>query len=194
MKSKLLRLLTFVCFFQFSGINNGYAVLATVSPLNVGESASCLSRTLTDLNSTVRPLSPATFLEAGREYVVAFTLRSQNTVRDIFRIEPAAPAEKGGEGSRTGYRGSFDSRQVLSLNKKESYLKMERKSWSRDDLGGVSAAGMARTFETALPEMAVRMDRSGERFGLAWKRTLSRRFGGPLNGESAQIYITRSRI
>ncbi len=198
MKSKLLRLLTFVCFFQFSGINNGYTILTSVSPLNATQSTSCLSSAIAHFHSTVRPQSVVSLLRSGQEYIVAFTAGSESALRGLFNPDSAAHAAQmkaGGTDSGSGYRSRFETRRFSSLNKKEAYIKLEKKSWSRED-GFRGWDRMSRVPRNRVDAQSGKtlLAAGSERFDLKWKRIMSRKFGGPLDGESAQIYITRSRI
>ena len=195
MKNKFLRLLTFLCFFQFSGINNGYTILTSVSPLSADQSATCLTRTLQDIHATLQPRTVLPLIQAGHGWVVSATLKSENAIRNFFR-DAQGPHQsmriQTASGASSAYRTKFEVRGTFSLGMKETWSKREESS--DEDADGLT--GEPQTAQNGSETMVQSAGSRGfEGHDLDWKRRLTRRFGSSLTGDdAAKIYITRSRI
>ncbi len=135
-RSLLLRALVFICFLNFSGLNNGYTYLTVVSPLSVRQSVSLTASVAKTFYDAAAPGNLLYGLEQGRRWanqsaswtlsLVASCLRTGT--RRIVSSERGirAPAVVGAE---AGGRVSMDHRaeQILSL-KQDHYVK--DKKWS----------------------------------------------------------------
>lgn len=81
-RTRVLRLLTFVCFFQFCGIRNGYTFIVEVSPLDLRQSSLLVSRSALPGRSAFERIgSPA---QGVLDAVVGFTFSAQSRFSALF--------------------------------------------------------------------------------------------------------------
>ncbi len=194
MKSKVLRLLTFICFFQFSGINNGYSALQALSPLDAKQSASCVSLLVVQFQSAVRPDSRVPPLETGHRWIVFITLQSEKALQNIFKSTgELSPSGAIAQSLDSESETRFGDHSTFSLYKQVSYIKLEKKSWLKSEKYSAKLGVGRLVFVWGTPrdngiDIGLLKARAEKRFDAVLKRMLCRRFGNNRNGEGAQKF------
>lgn len=165
----LLRLLTFLSFFQFSGIQNGYAALTTLSPVNMSQSVASVSVMLSLTGKNFQSaLTPA---RRTMETVQSVTLGT------LERLTHLAEAFRTGEGVRTpqisSAPGTRQWNSVASLSilcgRTVYIIRKDRETWLKRETWNDPndfAVPMPLTFqfqakdESVMRNQAVRHDRA----------------------------------
>ncbi len=84
----ILRFLVFICFLNFSGLNNGYTYLTVVSPLNVRDSVSLTSAAAKTFVRALAPVDAFHFLGKGRRWITRSTLWTASLFASCLKPAP----------------------------------------------------------------------------------------------------------
>lgn len=125
-----MRLLTLVCFFQFSGLNSGYTLLCEVSPLNVSKSVLPVQAFAAGFRGVSHLSGLTDSLNSGRRWIIDLALG----VEGFFASLEAPASFTGKKGFSTVSPAVSAGRKSLSVysgEKKEEYLKQEKENWVR---------------------------------------------------------------
>lgn len=135
-RSLLVRALVFICFLNFSGLNNGYTYLTVVSPLSVRQSVSLTASVAKTFYDAAAPGNLIYGLEQGRRWadqsarwtisLLASCLRAgtrRSGSAERFVRAPASIGVESGRSVSTEYRAE----QILSL-KKDHYVQEKKLS------------------------------------------------------------------
>lgn len=127
---KLMRLLTLLCFFQFSGLNNGYTLLCEVSPLSVSQSVLPVQAFAAGFRGISQISGFTHSLNSGRRWIINLALGIENFLSSL-----EAPASFSGKKRAAILPASAPvSSKSISISigeKKEEYLKQEKENWVR---------------------------------------------------------------
>ena len=85
-KIGLVRFLTLASFFNFSGLNNGYAYVQSITPLNTTDSVSILAQTLKATHGFIAPTVTFYSIHEGYRSAVLLTFKTRHMVRRAFNI------------------------------------------------------------------------------------------------------------
>lgn len=156
---RLLRLLTFVCFFQFSGLNNGYTYLSQVRPVEVQKSVSTMAVLVRGFYAAVAPQLWLRTVLSGRDAVVLWTLRAEAAVRSLktagsppVALDAASPGQM---------QWSGRSSPVLAAH--ADYLPQKREVWTKRERPDQPDAGLEFEKGTAALWAAMRVSQSSVR-------------------------------
>ncbi len=161
-----MRLLVFACFFNFSGINNGYTYLAAVSPLDASQSVSLMGTLVKSFAIVAAPQKMLGPFNRGRRFVSALTLSSETAVKSsVRRGSHRLRTARGGTRLRTSARPAARVKAVPLqprvtarapspvhedyLKEKESWRK-QKEDWSRENSNGLTIYTNSMTAEARL--------------------------------------------
>lgn len=85
-QARIMRLLTFICFFNFSGIHNGYALVGQISAPSAPAAASMV---IAPFQACYSFVGSAHWISSVREqaaWFVDFTIRAQNWAQSLFQV------------------------------------------------------------------------------------------------------------
>ena len=82
----VLRLLTLVCFLNFSGVNNGFAYVTIISPPDVAQSLTFGSNLFNDLNSSITPSGIVASARWGFGLATRLSLKLKAMAHDSSRL------------------------------------------------------------------------------------------------------------
>jgi hypothetical protein len=134
----VLRLLTLICFFHFSGLNNGYTYLTEISPLNPTQSVLVVRFAFAGINQLFSIEGIASCVNRGCGFFTGLIVNMERKTKGQ-RIEVRSQKLKGtGRSQKRGYRlltknighllasSSFQQKQADYVNEqKEVWLKQE---------------------------------------------------------------------
>lgn len=132
--NRLLRLLTFVCFFNFSGLNNGYTYLTVVSPLDGAGSISLVGTAVKKCHTIFTTQGILTSIGHGSGLFTNLTQRLMTV--SIMAFAPR-PERKSVAGVKPASSRAKSAIQPQTSNKerleyqRESYFKEEKRVWSK---------------------------------------------------------------
>ncbi len=129
---KGLRLLVFVCFLNFSGLNNGYTYLTVVSPLSVQSSVSLTGSVAKCFYSVLAVQDIFKFLDQGHHWVTKSTLRAESILKSCLKLQSASIPSGYGE-TRLSVRSlnRFQQGDQILSDRNENYIK-GKESWIKD--------------------------------------------------------------
>lgn len=153
-RSRVMRLLVFACFFNFSGINNGYTCLTAVSPLNAGQSVSLMGTLVKSFTIVATPQKMLGPFNRGRRFVTALALSSETAAKTSVQRGPhRLRTARGAARLRTSARQSarLKAAPLLPrftagapapvhqdyLKEKESWRE-QKEDWSKENSNGLT--------------------------------------------------------
>ncbi len=142
---RLMRLLVFACFFNFSGINNGYTTLTAVAPLNATQSVSVMASLVKSFTFFLTPQKSFSTFKHGRRWMSSLHLSPEKSKISMRR---------GGQRWR-GARGKFAARtgRMERMHRGERQARMERaKKIHQPDIKARETAGLAPIHDEYIKE------------------------------------------
>jgi len=133
---KIIRLLTFVCFFNFSGLNNGYTYMTAVSPLKPAHSFSAVGASVLGITNFFRADRIIASIYSGRRIVVAMTLKLEDFFKYpvIQKRGPKTLRETQNRVVSPARNSKYFTPQVLEpAGKQGIYLKEQKETWVKSE-------------------------------------------------------------
>ncbi len=141
-RNKVLRLLVFACFFNFSGLNNGYTYLAEVSPLHVNQSVSLAGTVARGFWCVLAPQQVLFSMRQSFGLVTRLALNMESAVKSSWKadLKAASPSPIKTVLRAQNFSSPFAYKAGTAISpKQESYIKEEKESWIK--LGQVWSGG-----------------------------------------------------
>lgn len=129
-KEKVLRLLTFLCFFNFSGVHNGYTVVREISPVNFSGSVTAVGKSVRVLGRLFVPSRDCSPLAAMHELTIRFTDWAPRAAESAWRNFSAGSAifsrvDRVREKAFDAFKNNLQTLQRVE------YLKEFREVWNK---------------------------------------------------------------
>ncbi len=155
-QSRVVRLLVFACFFNFSGVNNGYTTLTAVAPLNASQSVSIMGTCIKSFAFFLSPQKAFSSFNRGRRWANSLNLSTEKSMKPSMRRgEQRLRSAR----VRVSARGRIHSRSARSMRSTRSarftrservlradlknYLKeketwnKQKEAWSKENWNGL---------------------------------------------------------
>ncbi len=131
----MLRFLVFLCFFNFSGLNNGTTYLTAVSPLNVRDSVSLTAAAAKTFYQVMAPADLFHFLGQSHRWITRSTVWTASLFASCLKASPSSVSNgsivdagleaTSGLGRGQSLDSGLKSLQIFSV-KNDSYLEQKK--------------------------------------------------------------------